>query len=52
MQMVLQKTVCCVFNFQQEEKEIALFALLLSTFNSRWVGLVLLGKREEARFGE
>lgn len=40
------------FSFQQEEKEIALLALLLSTFNSKWVGLVLLGKGEEASFGE
>jgi len=46
--MVLRKTVCCVFCFQQEEKEIA----LLSTFSSRWAGLVFLGKGEEAKFGE
>lgn len=43
---------CCVFSFQQEEKEIDLLALLLSTFNSRWFGLGVLGQGEEARFGQ
>lgn len=51
MQMVLEKAVCCVFSFQQEEKEIAFLpALLLSTFNSRQVNLLSLGKGEEPMF--